>query len=376
MHLVVVGHVLHKTLGDKIYAYGPYVREMNRWFQFVDQVTIVSPLDSNMLPDPIDLAYDHPNLSVTRVPQFNLLSVGSAFLTVFQIPGMLLKIALAMGKADHIHLRCPGNMGLLGTVVQMAFPQKIKTAKYAGNWDRRSPKPLSYRWQQSLLSNPRLTRNMKVLVYGEWPGETSNIYPFFTASYSESEKEPLVVRSLDKDQPIRLIFVGTLSSGKNPLLTAQVGHQLIQKGKNIQLEFFGEGSEREKLETYIQQNQLGDKIFLRGNVPASHVKKALQRSHFLIFLSKSEGWPKVVAEAMFWGCLPVTTRISCVPQMLAEGLRGNLVAENVDEVIQSILDDLENPEMYFLKTQAAAAWSRQFTLEKFEKEIKDFLKAN
>jgi glycosyltransferase involved in cell wall biosynthesis len=77
---------------------------------------------------------------------------------------------------------------------------------------------------------------------------------------------------------------------------------------------------------------------------------------------------------MFWGCLPVTTRVSCVPQMLGDGSRGNLVSLEIDEVVKSIESDLDHPETYFQKTQAAADWSRQFTLEKFEKEIGQLLK--
>jgi hypothetical protein len=45
-------------------------------------------------------------------------------------------------------------------------------------------KPWSYQLQQWILSNTFLTRNMKVLVYGVWDGQSQNIYPF-TASYSE-----------------------------------------------------------------------------------------------------------------------------------------------------------------------------------------------
>jgi len=97
----------------------------------------------------------------------------------------------AMYQADHIHLRCPGNIGLLGCVVQILFPFKLKTAKYAGNWDPKAKQPWSYRFQKWLLSNSFLTRNMKVLVYGEWEGSSKNIHPFFTATYWESEKAPL-----------------------------------------------------------------------------------------------------------------------------------------------------------------------------------------
>src|SRR5690606_34200508 len=50
-------------------------------------------------------------------------------------------------------------------------------------------------------------------------------------------------------------------------------------------------------------------------------------SHFLILASKSEGWPKAVAEAMFFGCILIVTPVSCVPWMLNYGSRGILIPE-------------------------------------------------
>ena len=47
-----------------------------------------------------------------------------------------------------------------------------------------------------------------------------------------------------------------------------------------------------------------------------NIKKAYKRAHFLVFISKSEGWPKVVAEAMFWKCLPISTAMYLVCQTM------------------------------------------------------------
>jgi hypothetical protein len=52
--------------------------------------------------------------------------------------------------------------------------------------------------------NTFLTRNMKVLVYGVWDGQSQNIYPF-TASYSEMDKVRLVQKN---KTPIDFVFVG------------------------------------------------------------------------------------------------------------------------------------------------------------------------
>lgn len=373
MHFLVVGHVSHKLQDGKYFAYGPYVREMNIWFKHVDKVTVLAPFNPKESPDPIDLPYQHGNLSLVSVPGFSILSFSKILMTLAKFPVLWIRTWKAMRAADHIHLRCPGNMGLLGALVQMFFPNKIKSAKYAGNWDRLSGQPLSYRIQQNILSNPRLSKRMQILVYGDWENESENVRPFFTASYSAKEITPLEPRLIGKGDEIRLIFAGGLNAGKQPMISAKVCKELIRKGINARLDLFGEGPERIALEKFIGENRLEKSIILHGNVPSDRIKTAFQQAHFLIFISQSEGWPKVVAEAMFWGCLPVTTAVSCVPQMLGNGERGELVGADVAEITGKIEFLIQNPKIYQTKTDKAANWSREFTLEKFEKEIHSVL---
>jgi glycosyltransferase involved in cell wall biosynthesis len=105
------------------------------------------------------------------------------------------------------------------------------------------------------------------------------------------------------------------------------------------------------------------------------MKKIYQESHCIILPSKSEGWPKVVAEAMFWGCLPIATPISCVPNMLGFGKRGILLNEKLATDIEAISSLLSNQEEYNKKIKEGINWSRQFTIDKFEQEIKNILKS-
>ena len=131
---------------------------------------------------------------------------------------------------------------------------------------------------------------------------------------------------------------------------------------------------RERLENYITQNNLSSFIFLKGNQPKETIKLALQQAHFLLLLSKSEGWPKVVAEAMFWGCLPIVTKISCVPYMLASGKRGILVEPNLALAILEIEKYINDIGLYQKSCKKAVDWSREYTMDKFESEIKKLLK--
>ncbi len=370
MKLALITHVPHIIRENRYYAYGPYVKEMNLWFQYVDTVLLVAPKQEGAV-SPIELPYEHSNIQFKTVPAFSLLSAKEIFKTITYLPRIIRAIYRAMKEADHIHLRCPGNMGLIACMVQIFFPGKNKTAKYAGNWDPNSKQPWSYRLQKWILNNTWLTRNMKVLVYGEWEGAGANIKPFFTATYTEQDKKDTTLRT--PDGCVKLLFVGTLSKGKRPLYAVQLTKALLQSGYDVRLELFGEGAERENLENYIRENGLQQHIVLHGNREAEIVENAYRKSHFLILPSQSEGWPKVVAEAMFWGCVPVATKVSCVPNMLANGKRGILLtlSETADLVL--LQQGIVNRETYQEKAAQAMEWSRQFTLDYFEKEIQKML---
>lgn len=373
MRFLIVSHVVHKKSKDQFWAYGPYVKEMNLWFNYVDQVTVLAPLNLNVEPDPIDLPYIHPSLSISPVPEFDLLTWSSRIKTTLKIPGIFFKTLREMALADHIHLRCPGNMGLVGSIAQCFFPRKTKTAKYAGNWDPKSTQPFTYKLQRILLENELLSRNIQVLVYGNWKSKSKNIKSFFTATYSKSQAIPVLPRDFSSDSLIRLIFVGSLHRGKNPLLSVEAAHILQKSGIQVRLDMYGEGEERTLIQSYIDLHQLQDRVFLHGNVSSQILIEAYSKAHFLLFASESEGWPKAVAESMFWACLPITTAVSCVPDMLADGHRGVLVPSRAEEMAHVVKECLANPSHYQDMCLAARDWSRKFTLEKFEEEIKSLL---
>ncbi|GAB2778648.1 hypothetical protein GCM10010465_26540 [Actinomadura fibrosa] len=244
---------------------------------------------------------------------------------------------------------------------------------------------------------------MQVLVYGDWPEQTRNIKSFFTASFSEDEK--FSVGEKDFSEPFTFLFVGNLVEGKKPLEAVKLVEQLnlrlkgdtdpeiLANSKNVSLEIFGDGPEREKLETYVREKQLEQFVTFKGSRPLEELKGAYQKAHFVILPSKSEGWPKAIAEGMFFGCIPIATPVSCVSWMLDQGNRGILLTNNansqklkakgslerivgngqwikdVDKISGLMKDQKEMQRM----SKEAKQWSQQYTLEKFEGAIQEVL---
>lgn len=373
MKLLIVSHVRHRHGDQTIGGYGPYVREMNLWLKHVSAVRVVAPIEIGEF-DPIDLAYDHNNLDFHAVPAFDITRPLNALKALLMLPLIVFRLYQAMRWADHIHIRCPGNMGLLGCFVQLLFPGKAKSVKFAANWDLSVAKPWSYRLQQRIAMNPRLSRSMQVMVYGEWPGYTANMRNFFTATYYENEIVPSEPRSLDGQ--IRLVFVGRLVDGKKPLIAAEVLQCLLADGHDVRLDIYGDGPQKKELERFIASQGLAHAIAMHGNVNKDGLKQALQAAHFLAFPTvMSEGWPKVVAESMFWGCVPVTTAVSCLPYMLGHGSRGAIVNADVESVRAAIAAYLADPVRYAETARSAMTWSQQFTLGRFEAAIVRLLEA-
>ena len=435
MRVVVVSSAPVIVQESEKFLYAPYEKEMQLWAKYADEILLCCPVwkeDKKLLVTKVTF----PMLPAIELKEFDVLSLKNAVAaipTILQNLGIIYK---AMQQADHIHVRCPGNMGLLAAVVQICFPKKKKTAKYAGNWDPKAKQPFTYKMQRWLLSNTFLTKNMQVLVYGEWPKQTSNIKPFFTATYSAKEiqtaastfpnelslqgesksaanafdsaqSDKLVIASQlslqeesrsaanafdsapsDKRvvasqltlraesrsrQNYKFIFVGTLSKGKQPLHAIQLVAQLHQNGIKATLDLYGEGVLRIALETYINRHNLQEYISLKGNQTKETLKNAYQTSHFLILPSKSEGWPKAVAEAMFWGCVPVVTPVSCVSYMLNNGKRGLLLTGNMGKDVAALIKLVAQPADYKRKSKAAQEWSQHYTIELFEEEIQKLL---
>ena len=76
---------------------------------------------------------------------------------------------------------------------------------------------------------------------------------------------------------------------------------------------------------------------------------------------------------MFWKCLPIATSVSCIPNMLDNENRGVLLEMILDTDIKKIEKIINNEELYNKMNDNAMHWSRKYTIDYFEHEIKKIL---
>jgi glycosyltransferase involved in cell wall biosynthesis len=352
----------------KYWSYAPYVNEMDVWFKYSDEQRIIAPYS---YPEDVFIkAFSTESIERYYIPFIAFNSIFNSLKALLFMPLVIIQMIRGMHWADHIHLRCPANVSLIASFVQILFPWKQKSTKYAGNWDPNSNQPWTYRLQQAILRNTFLTKNMKVLVYGEWSGETSNVFPFISATYKDAERIPF--KTKDYTGILVFVFAGMLVPGKRPLLTIQFIEQLNQQGIPARLELFGDGPLMSEIKRYVAEHGLEDQIQLRGNQDKNTVKLALLDAHFNILLSKSEGWPKAVAEGMFFGCIPVSTSVSCVRWMMGDGQRGILVEPDLESAVSKFVEIFKKNDLATM-AKHALVWSQQYTFDRLEGDIRSVL---
>jgi len=373
LRLLVVSHVAHYRQGDRLFAYGPYAREIDIWADLFREVVIAAPLQRQEAPQDT-ISFARQNISVTPQLQTGGSSVFLKAVQLVALPVHVWRLLRAMREADAIHVRCPGNLGLLGCLLAPLW-RRPRAAKYAGQWSNYQGEPLTCRWQKRLLRSRWW--GAPVLVYGKRPDQPSHIVPFFTSIMDEVQMDRARAAELRDwtKRPLEVLFVGRLSEAKNVDVIIRAIAQLRGEAEAVRLRVVGDGPMRGALEFLALSLKVAARVTFQGAVPQANVLDFYEQAHVLVLASQTEGWPKAIAEAMAFGLVCIGTNRGLVPQMLGEG-RGLLVEPcNTEALADALRSVLSGPDRAQQISERAAAWAQQFTLERFRDALRTELES-
>jgi glycosyltransferase involved in cell wall biosynthesis len=169
------------------------------------------------------------------------------------------------------------------------------------------------------------------------------------------------------EAPARLVFVGNVEAAKGIETALQVVRELVKMGFDLRFDIFGDGPERPEYEQASADLSLAGITSFHGWVSHDQVKESLGRAHFILLPStSSEGWPKVLSEAMTFGVIPVASNISAIPQVLKDAGAGYaLPAQNVAGFSAAIAETLKEPERWKAMSLAGIAAAPRFSYERY-----------
>ncbi|WP_432671690.1 glycosyltransferase [Flavobacterium sp. SM2513] len=312
--LVIVSHTNHHMdVSGVVKGWGATINEINYLADYWEEVVHVACLHEGTMPAS-SLPYIKPNIKFVAIPPYGGKTLASKLGILLRIPKIIQQVVRHQQGATEVQLRLPTSMGLfLLPLFSFFLPRKYTLwIKYAGNWNQQAP-PLSYRlqrwWLQKNLAKSAVTLN------GFWPHQAAHCYSFENPCLTIADvgKGGLIAAGKDFSGPFDLVFIGRLEDAKG-VSRIIAALQSIPTEKINQMHFIGDGP---KTEHYKKEAAfLGSKALFHGFLDKEQVHALLEKAHFFLLPSDSEGFPKVIAEAACYGVIPIVSNVGSIPHYI------------------------------------------------------------
>lgn len=164
-----------------------------------------------------------------------------------------------------------------------------------------------------------------------------------------------------KSAPLCIATVASLTPKKGHRFLIQALARLHERGNRLVALFAGDGDERRNLEALADSLGIRDSIHFLGLVP--NPGDVLAVADIVVLPSLVEGLPLALLEAMRAGKPVVATSVGGVPEAIASGANGVLVAPGDEVALADAIDDLaRSPERRAeLGVRARDTAEREFT---------------
>ena len=374
---MIISHTPHYLIDKQVVGLGSTVREIDQLAILFSEVVHLAQLHTVNAPAG-SLPYNSPIVKTVLVKPAGGERLSEKISYLWRLPAWLTLMKKELKKADAVHIRCPAVISLLALFACGIWAgNKPCWVKYAGNWLGRSEEPLTYRWQRKILSRHR--PNRVVTINGRWPNQPNHVISFYNPSYSSVELDQ--ARSIAEEkylsEPVKLLFVGRTDEAKGVGVVLQIFRAVLASGVNSELVLVGDSPQREHFERVAQALGLQGSVHFLGWKEHSELKKEYAKAHFILLPSVSEGWPKVLSEAMAYGVVPLASDVSSIPQILAETQAGHAFAADqpqrfVDRILQYTLDT----DSWKMTSQHGLQAADLFTYEKYLDSVRKLFLEN
>ncbi len=375
--LLVISHTPHYRAGDRVAGWGATVRELDHLAMLFDTLVHVAPLYAEAAPASA-LPYAAPNVRLHAVAPAGGDHLADKLGIVRRAPSYRRAIDAELADATAVHVRCPANISLIALLhLLRRRPARPSWFKYAGNWLPDGPDPWSYRLQRRLLLSGR--HEGVVTVNGRWPDQPAFVYSFHNPSLTQAEivAGGRAAQHKTLAAPLSLLFVGRLEAAKGTGRALEIAAELAARGVDFRFDFVGDGPERAAYEAWADAHGLAERVCFHSWQPRPALAAFYGRAHFFVLPSASEGWPKVLSEAMAYGTVVVASAVSSIPQILEQTGAGTAVAvDDVAGFADAICGYVQAPARWQAASLAGAAAAPWFSYDTYLKRVQALFEDN
>ncbi len=316
MTLTIISHTEHYTTSEgTIVGWGPTISEINQLLNVFDHIYHVAMLHEGVPPSS-SMPYQSDKITFVPLPVLGGHGIAAKLKIIIKSFEVIHIVNATLKSSDCFQLRTPTGIGVFMIPYLTFFVRKKGWYKYAGNWNQKQP-PLGYRLQRWMLKKQSRT----VTINGKWPEQPTHCLTFenpcLTLSDLDEGIRTLTEKSVEGD--ITVCYVGRLEKQKGvEHIISSFGMLLPKEKQRIKaVHLVGNGEDIERFKE--MSSTTGVHFVFHGFLSREEVFKIYKKAQvFLMPTTASEGFPKVIAEAMNFGCIPVVSTVSSIGQYVKE----------------------------------------------------------
>lgn len=368
MKLAIISHTEHYLNEEGVVVgWGPTVTEINHLLDVFDEIYHVAMLYGGKAP-PSALPYTSDSVKFVVMPSVGGQAIKDKLNIIFKAPKVISTVSSVLKQVDCFQLRTPTGIGVYLIPYLSVFSKKIGWFKYAGNWNQKNA-PLGYALQRWMLKR----QSRPVTINGMWEDQPKHCLSFENPCLTLNDIE--IGKTLSKSLTGKLSFcyVGRLETpkGVERIIEAFLMLSSEEQSRVDTVHLVGSGEEVGYFKSLVQNSEVN--FVFHGFLPRREVHEIYKSSHvFLMPTTASEGFPKVIAEAINFKCIPVVSDISSIGHYIKNNDNGILLttitSQSVLEAIKRLfLFDDSNCEVIYKNNLEIV---RRFTFSYYNTRMK------
>jgi glycosyltransferase involved in cell wall biosynthesis len=197
-----------------------------------------------------------------------------------------------------------------------------------------------------------------------------NLRWIFSTSLRRGDIDGNEGRELPNDGKLRLMIACRQEPRKGTNIVIESLPIIRERFPDAFLDIVGDGSLLDELKRQAAASGCSDRIKFHGKLGQAEVIDLLKKAHVFCYpTSASEGFPKVVLEALSCGLPIVTSRVSVLPQLITPDRGVALEAPTASDMAEAVSEICCDPSRYREMSLRAIEIAKEYSLEKWRDEI-------
>ena len=285
-------------------------------------------------------------------------------------------IVREMWRADGVHAPIPGDIGTVGMLLAYVM-RKPLFVRHCGNWFvQKTSAEHFWKWFMEKFAGGR---NVMLATGGaaQPPSpHNPNLRWIFATSMTKNELLEAAPRHKSIDRAVRLIIICRQEMEKGTGVVIESLPLIRKQFPQATLDVVGDGSALARFKQLADTQGVNEHITFHGKVDHNGVSRLLRQADVFCFpTTSSEGFPKVVVEALAHGLPVVTTNVSVLPVLISSGCGKLITNAEPTELAQAIVDILRDRDRYSEMSARAVDTAQQYSLERWRDSIGDLLRS-